>query len=228
MAFLIDITRIDCSNPLATPIPLDLSMSTNPLWDDTRRVEAWASEVRVNLFRMAALTVFYANHLLTYFFGQDVDGQNDAYHTKATAVVLAWTALIVGLHACLSRRYVPAWLKYAATAWDTVLITALLMIGADPRSMLAMLYFLVIGAAALRLSLPLVYASTLGAMACYAFFLGYVRWTLEIDAAHRLSRAQQIIVLLALGAAGILAGQAVRQARRLVQGGGTVVEEGQP
>jgi len=99
-----------------------------------------------------------------------------------------------------------------------LLVTALLVIGRDPKSTLAVLTFLVIIAAALRLSLPLVYAATLGAMAAYAFFLGYVRFGLHVADNERLSRPQQIVFLLALGAAGLLAGQVVRQVRRLLQG----------
>jgi hypothetical protein len=84
--------------------------------------------------------------------------------------------------------------------------------------LLAVLYFLVIVAAPLRLSLALVWAATLGTMAGYAFFLGYVRWRLELPIEQRLSRPQQVVFLLALGAAGLLAGQFVRQCRRLVRG----------
>ena len=120
-----------------------------------------------------------------------------------------------------------ALLKYVASAWDTVLVTLLLVVGGDPRTMLAMLYFLVVIAAGLRLSLRLVQVTTLGTMAAYAFFLGYVRFWLDVPDAQRLPRAQQIIVLLALGAAGLLTGQMVRQARRLVAGYPVTVVEGE-
>jgi hypothetical protein len=116
-------------------------------------------------------------------------------------------------------------LKYVVTIWDILLITTLLMIGDDGRSMLAVLYFLVIVAAPLRLSLPLVWLASLGTMAGYAFFLGYVRWRLELPPEQRLSRPQQIVFLLALGATGLLAGQIVRQCRRLVHGTPVPVEE---
>ena len=110
-------------------------------------------------------------------------------------------------------------------AWDILLITTLLMVGGDGRSMLAVLYVLVIVAAPLRLSLPLVWTATLGAMAGYAFFLGYVRWRMELPIEQRLSRPQQVVFLLALGAAGLLAGQFVRQCRRLVYGSPVPVEK---
>ena len=87
------------------------------------------------------------------------------------------------------------------------------------------MYFLVIAAAPLRLSLPLVVVATAGSIAAYAFFLGYVRFWLEIPKEQRLPRANQFIFVVALGAAGLLAGQVVRQARRLAGGYPVVVEE---
>src|SRR5262249_59555100 len=96
--------------------------------------------------------------------------------------------------------------------------------------MLSVLYFLIIGSAPLRLSLRLVYVTTLGAMAGYVLFLGYYKYFLvgvERYAAdpNRLSRTDQAIFILALGAAGLLAGQMVRQARRLVLGYSIDVDE---
>jgi len=64
-----------------------------------------------------------------------------------------------------------------------VLVTALLVLGGDARSMLAALYFAVIAASALRLSLSLVYVATLGGdgrRSC--FFLGYVKYELQLAA----------------------------------------------
>src|SRR5262245_37440921 len=193
-------------------------MSSRTRWEDAQRIEGWAGEIRVNLIRLAALLIFYGHHLVNVFLIQDDPSARGDYHAAVTALVLAWAVAILVVHLCLSRRWVPPALKYATTAWDLFLLTTLLLFGGDARSTLALLYFLVIAAAALRLSLPLVYAATLGAMACYAFFLGYVKFWLELPPKERLPRPQQIIFLLALGAAGIVAGQMVRQARRLVQG----------
>src|SRR5262249_28644646 len=92
----------------------------------------------------------------------------------------------------LARNLPPA-LKYVTTAWDIVLITLLLMLTRDPKTMLAVLYFLVVAAAGLRFSLPLVYVATLGTMAAYLYFLGYVRFWLQLAVEQRLSRPQQIV-----------------------------------
>jgi hypothetical protein len=203
-------------------------MRNEEQWADARRIEAWAGEVRVNLIRLAALVAFYGHHLVNVYLINDDPSLRGTYHVRVTLLVLAWAVGVLALHLCLSRRWVPPGLKYVATAWDTILITGVLILGNDPRSMLAVLYFLVVAAAALRLSLPLVYATALGSMAAYLVFLGYVKYVLELAPDQRLSRPQQIVFLLALGASGILAGQMVRQARRLVEGYPVKVTDKEP
>ncbi len=200
-------------------------MAADPAWNAAQRLEGLAGEVRVNLIRLVALVAFYGHHLVNVFVVRDNPSLQGAYHTVVTSLVLAWALAVLVIHYCLMRRWLPSVLKYVVTAWDILLITTLLMVSSDGRSMLAVLYFLVIVAAPLRLSLPLVWMATLGAMAGYAFFLGYVRWQLQMPPEQRLSRPQQIVFLLALGAAGLLAGQFVRQCRRLVRGAPVPVEE---
>jgi hypothetical protein len=200
-------------------------MTADPAWNAAQRLEGLAGEVRVNLIRLVALVAFYGHHLVNVFVVRDNPSLQGAYHTVVTSLVLAWALAVLVIHYCLMRRWLPSVLKYVVTAWDILLITTLLMVSSDGRSMLAVLYFLVIVAAPLRLSLPLVWMATLGAMAGYAFFLGYVRWQLQMSPEQRLSRPQQIVFLLALGAAGLLAGQFIRQCRRLVRGAPVPVEE---
>jgi hypothetical protein len=196
-------------------------------WADAHRLESWAGESRVNLIRATALVVFYGYHLLeVYVLGGEPTPETAAYHAKVTAIVLGWTAAIFLLHASLMRRWVPPGLKYAATFWDIALISALLVADPDgPHGPLVVLYFVVLTAAPLRLSLPLVYATTLGIMAAALGVMGhyvFVKVGREAyyapDSPYRLARSGQVIFLLAIGAAGLLAGQVVRQARRLVGG----------
>jgi hypothetical protein len=202
-------------------------MSNPDRWSDVQRIEGWAGEVRVNLIRLAALLVFYGHHLINVYLLHDPAALQPYYHANVTALVLAWAAAVLGLHFCLSRRWVPAALKYVATAWDLVLVTALLVLSGDPKTVFADFYFLVIAASALRLSLLLVQFATVGSMAAYAFFLGYVRFYLQLTDEQRLDRPSQVIVELALGAAGLLAGQVVRQIRRVAVGYPVVVQNGE-
>lgn len=205
-------------------------------WADARRLEAWAGEVRVNLLRAAALLVFYGHHLLdVYIYGDDRSTEAAVYHVVATAIVLAWTGAVVVLYVCLSRRWVPPALKYAATFWDIAMISALVMASpSGPRSPLLYLYFVVLASAPLRLSLPLVYATTLGIMVAATIVVGhYVFFRVgrsayyAADSTYRIAGSSEIVFLLAMGAAGLFAGQLVRQARRLVRGYPILVEEAQ-
>ncbi len=206
----------------------------NLRWDDARRIEAWAGETRVNLIRAAALIGFYAYHLLNVFLFTDDPSLRYAFNLKVTCVVLSWSLAVGVLHVCLSRRWVPPALKYVATFWDLAMVSVLLLADktAGPHSPLIFLYFLVIAAAPLRLSLRLVYAATLGAMAAATLMLGCYVFALigstdyyASGSPWQVPRPSEIVFLLSLGAAGLLAGQVVRQAQRLVQGYPVTVEE---
>src|SRR5262245_44530706 len=112
-------------------------MNTDTQWADAQRLEGFAGEVRVNLVRLAALVAFYAHHLVNVFLIADDASLAGVYHASVTVLVLAWGAAVLALHYCLARRWVPPALKYVATGWDLALITALLVLGRDPKSMLA-------------------------------------------------------------------------------------------
>jgi hypothetical protein len=190
-------------------------------------MEAWAGETRVNLIRAAALVGFYGYHLVNVYFVSGDQELRGAYNPKVTCIVLAWALAVGALYVCLARRWVPPGLKYVATFWDLAMVSALLLADrrAGPHSPLTFLYFLVVAAAPLRLSLRLVYAATLGAMASAMLMMGlYVFWLVgqadyyDPQKGYTVPRPNEVIFLLSLGAAGLLAGQVVRQARRLVRG----------
>jgi hypothetical protein len=187
-------------------------------------IESWAGEVRVNLVRLAALVGFYGYHLLNGYLSTGDPAFSATFHLAATALAMVWTAGVAVLYLALSRRWAPPALKYAVTVWDLVLLTTLVALAGDPRSPLVVLYFLVIVAAALRMSLPLVYVATLGSIAAYAFLLAHHAWYVVGSVRYyanpglQIPRTQEAIFVLALGGAGVLTGQVVRQARRLVLG----------
>jgi hypothetical protein len=202
-------------------------------WADARRLEAWAGEARVNLIRALALVVFYGQHLLNVYAFRDDPTIRGVFHAEVTCIVVAWAAAVFVLYLCLSRRWVPPALKFVASFWDLLMVTALVMVSPDgPRSPLVLLYFVVVAAAPLRLSLPLVSATTLGAIAAAVLALGQyvllrVGWDryYAAESTFRISRTAEIIFLLTLGTAGVLGGQMVRQARRLVEGYPVTVED---
>jgi len=197
-------------------------------WAAAERLEGWAGEMRVNVVRVAALIVFYAQHLLNFYVLKE--GMTPEFHTAVTALVLCWSAEVVICHLCLTRRWVPGWLKYATTIWDLVMVTALVILSRDPRSPLTLLYFLVIASVPPRLSLRLVYAATIGAAMGYLIALAYYVYVVVgigeyyKDAALRIPRSAELIMLLSLATAGFLAGQAIRQMRRLVIGRAVTIE----
>ena len=100
-------------------------MPTDTKWEDARRIEAWAGEVRVNLIRLAAILVFYGHHLVNVYLFRDDAATAGRYHQAVTALVLAWSGSVLLLHMALKKRYVPPGLKFAATGWDIFLITVL-------------------------------------------------------------------------------------------------------
>jgi hypothetical protein len=116
----------------------------------------------------------------------------------------------------------PWWLSYASVAWDAAMITCICVLTGDARTPLVLLFFVLIATAPLRLDLRLVYAATAGAilgylfqLACYAWYVvGYTKY--YATPALRIPRSHEAIVVLALLVTGLLAGQCVRQARRLV------------
>jgi eukaryotic-like serine/threonine-protein kinase len=143
------------------------------------------------------------------------------YHTRVTLLCLMWAAMAVVLHVWLTRRRFAPWLKYVVSIGDAFMITILCTIAGGPKTPLVLLYFPLIAAAPLRLSLKLVYVTTACAIAGYLCLLGMYAWywigftkyysTPEL----RIPRSTEAIVILALLVTGLLAGQFVRQARRI-------------
>lgn len=181
-------------------------------FENVRRLEAWGGETRVNSVRLAALVAFYAQHVARYHLGGD-GAPTAAFHAIATALTMLWATEILIVHFFLTRRFMPGWLKYAATGLDLALVTALLAAASGPSSPLIVLYFLIVAASPLRFDLPHVRFATLGAMAGYLVVLGHAKW---FRPEFHVDRQTQVIVLLGLGAAGILAGQMLRQVGRLM------------
>ncbi|MEK7469997.1 MAG: hypothetical protein AAB074_21725 [Planctomycetota bacterium] len=187
-------------------------MPDETAWNAAVQVEDWAGELRVNLVRGAAITAFYGQHLLNYFVFKDDLGAR--FHTAVTAVTIAWVAATVALHLCLGARWRPAWLPYAAVGTDLLLTTLLLMASDGPKSALLVLLPLIVASTAVRLNLNLVRVTLLFAAIAYGAVLVHAY---EYRPDWVVPRRQQVIFTLALGCAGLIAGQAVRRAKRLAR-----------
>jgi hypothetical protein len=229
---LVTAAEPSATSPPPTPAP---ALAPSDPWLAVRRVEEWAGEVRVNRIRIIAIVVFYARHLIDMYMRHDVGfgGLTYAarrYHAQATAVVIAWSVFAIVLHLLLSRRRVMPAMKFVAVAFDLLMITLLGIIAGGPRSPLLLLYFVIIASAALRLSLPLAWTATLGAWAGYAAVMMYYAWVLigwdkyYATPELRIPRGEQAIFILSLGAAGLMAGQVVRQVRRIAHGHSVAID----
>ena len=209
-----DTARVDTSRD--TPSP-----DHNSRWHDARRLESWAGETRVNFIRAVSIAAFYGHHLLRMYV---LPGERPTleFHQAVSLVAAAWMAFVLTMHGALARRAWPGWMKYAGSLGDVALVTILLVVAGGPASSLVVLYLMVVGSSALRLSLKLVWTVTAAAEAGYLCVVGFV---IRARPALRIAHADQVVFMLALLGTGLIAGQIVRQARRLTQGGPVEVEE---
>ena len=184
------------------------------------RWQEYEGEARANLLRIIGIGAFYIVELLNYYGLQlgfiEIPRLADRqFHEAVTALAVVWTMISLGVLLCLRQRFFPAVLKYLTTSCDLVLLTAILVLASGPRSPLVVGYFLVIVLAALRLSLPMVWFASGGAILGYLFLCGYAKWFTTQDV--RVPRYHQLIVLVALALAGIILGQIIRRARGLLR-----------
>ncbi len=184
------------------------------------RMEAWAGECRVNVIRMLAILALYGQHLANFYWfqGGDID---DAFHVRVTMLVLSWSVVVAAVYFVLRRGWAHPSLRFLTTVWDAVIVSGLVMLSGQPRGVFVMLYLLIIASAVLRMSLPLVYVATASAAMGYLATLAHYAWVTigseryYVEAATRIPRYEQLMVLLVILFAGVLAGQAVRQTQRV-------------
>lgn len=190
--------------------------SADRRWFIVARWQEFEGEGRTNLLRVLAIAGFYANHLIWYISLAEPAEADIRFHRLATLIAAGWVFLSLAVLVALQRRFLPAALKYATTLADLLLLTALAGLGRGPDSPLVHGYFLVIAAAALRFNLPLVWCSTLGAMACYLALVG-ARDKTWFDPQHATPVVDQLALLLSLGLTGIVMGQVMRRVRQMAQ-----------
>ncbi len=188
-------------------------------WYIVRRWQEYAGEARANLLRIVGIGAFYAVELLNYrglsLGPVDIPvGVERQFHTTVTALAVAWVMVALGTLVCLRIQVFPPILKYVTTAADIVLLTTILLVADGPRSPLVAAYFLLIVLSGLRFERGLVWCATLGSMTGYLFVCGFARWIAD-EREISVPRYQQLIVLVALGLAGIALGQVIRRARGL-------------
>jgi hypothetical protein len=203
-------------------------------WFIAQRWQAYEAEGRANLLRIAAIGAFYLVHLWSYFSSQgtlpwlgvlqlaDAGEIGKQFHLLVTLLATAWAMLALGILLALQQRIFPRWLPYFSTGCDAVMLTSVLCISSGARSPLVAGYFLILILAALRLSLPLVrYATGMCALG-YLTVLGCAKWPASfgldkintIAGEFHVPRYHQVIMLLAIGTAGLMLGQIIRRVPR--------------
>lgn len=182
-------------------------------WEGVQRIEGWAGESRVNTIRVAAVIGFYANHL--YHLGSHPPEGLARYHMMITFLCFAGAVVGYEVGRMLRARYFPRWMPYATLCWDTVMVTTAALVGGGPLSPVVVVYFLILACAPLRLSRRFVVASFVAVFAGYNFLLGH---QLQYRPDVRVPHDEIHVVYLAMVFTALVAGQSVRQARRIALG----------
>ena len=222
---------------MAAGIPSSAVGSSEQSWFIAQRWQAYEAEGRANLLRIAAIGAFYIVHLWSYFSSQgrlpwlgvlqlaEAGEVGQQFHLLVTLLAAAWAMLALGILLALQQRIFPRWLPYFSTGCDVVMLTSILCVSSGARSPLVAGYFLILILSALRMSLPLVRFTTAACALGYVCVLGCAKWpaTFGLDKIGDLAgelhvpRYHQVIMLLAIGTAGVMLGQIVRHVRRLAE-----------
>jgi hypothetical protein len=189
-------------------------------WHVARRVQEIRGEARANVLRAIGVALFYGVELaaakgVKLGFLELAYDRPEATQQAITAVCGAWALMALAVLAALRQRFVPPWLKFATTLADVAFLTAVLTVSAGPRSPMTTGYFLLVGMAALRMSLPLVRVATAASVLGYLWLLGFAKWFAKSDLT--IPRYHQVVFALALVFLGVVLGQVMRRARAVAE-----------
>jgi hypothetical protein len=190
-----------------------ISTSPDRAWYIACRWQEYAGEARANLLRGLAIVVLYGVQLVNFHV---LKSSGIAFHRQATFLAVGWSLMVLAIFVAQKWRVFPAWLKYASTGADLALLTALAHAAGGPQSSVVAAYFLILGLAALRFSIRLIGAATIGAMLAYDLLVGLKDPT-WFDAAHLTPLAEQLTMQATLGLTGIVLGQVIRHSRLLAE-----------
>jgi hypothetical protein len=184
-------------------------------WTATVRWTELRGEMLANVIRLAGAGGFYLLHVLNYFVWSDPVARDAVFHRRATLIAMVAVALGAVVMLLLRKQFFPAWLKYATTGVDLLLITFLAAFGNKLGSPIVYAYFALVGVAAIRMRPSLVACTAVGGAAGM-----FVLYTLQnVDLAGAASPPYRAIDLaamtLSIALLGVAAGQTVRQAKRI-------------
>jgi tRNA A-37 threonylcarbamoyl transferase component Bud32 len=173
------------------------------------RLLRWAGRQPAFATTLIALVIFYLNHLLILGLFQRPD-EGGYFHWFVTGLLLIWAAG-AGFFQWLSRR--PRWAVPATFGWasmDVLLFTWLLHNGYGPQSALLAGYLVLVGGAALRFRIDLVWFIT---GLCMASYLGLVLYANHYRPRVAVQPYVAFIFLLFLGIMGLIFHLILRRVR---------------
>ena len=187
---------------------------TGAWWYVVSRWLEYEGEMRVAVLRVFCVAAFYGAQLLHYLVYSDHSDIQQSFHRQATYLSAVWLFVSLAVLVMLSRQWMPAALKYVTVTADLLLLTAAAALGSGPASPMVFAFALLIALAALRGNLPLLWFATLGSMIGYIVLIGLSdeHW---FDSIHRTPPVEQAVVLISLGAVGIVLGQLLRMLRQV-------------
>jgi hypothetical protein len=189
------------------------SSSPDRAWYIASRWQEYAGEARANFLRGLSIVVLYGVQLVNFYF---LNTSTAAFHEQATLIAIGWSLMTLAIFVAQKERVFPAWLKYASTGADLALLTALAHAAGGPKGSVVAAYFLILGLAALRFSVTLIWAATIGAMACYELLVG-LKDPVWFDAAHSTPVVEQLTMQATLALTGIVLAQVIRHTRLLAE-----------
>jgi hypothetical protein len=194
--------------------------SQNPTTDLSQleyAADRWAEyfgELRVAAMRAVAIVGFLLIEELWFHSLAPATDEQRRFHQMALALAAGGLLTSLASWICWKQKYFPAWIPFVTVLIDTLLVTAAAGIGRGPAATIIVAFFLVIGSTTLRRQLSLVWLATFACMAAYMLLVGS-RDPSWFDAEHVTPLVEQFTWLAGLGAAGLIAGQSVRQAKDL-------------
>ena len=119
--------------------------------------EERSGERKINLVRLAAITVFFLNELFNFHVLGVVEPR---LHLRAVRLLLGWEVYAAAAWYLVSRRGVYArWMKYVSAGADALFLTLILVLVEGNNGPLGPMYYVLIIESALRYSRRAIFAA---------------------------------------------------------------------
>lgn len=180
--------------------------------DELFSAEEKSGERKVNIIRLIAISAFFADEIINYYFLGAVEPR---IHARTIWTLLAWELFAVAAwHRVNLGNHYARWMKYASTGVDTLFLTFIIIALEANSGPLISLYYLLIAQSALRYSRNAIFTVTGLSVAGYAavWWFSFGNTLIQPVSAYVAG-----IHLLAMAVMGLTVGDVVRKMRGLVQ-----------